>query len=217
VCADEKAGRGARRPEKIRHRNWRFGVLSHRLGRGGEPQPSQSVAAGDDRTLGIPPSILKDPPGTAGRSDYDCGQRRRLSCPTRCSSSPMRCRRAVFSARSRARVAACSRSRARRHCATRQRGEQVCRRPATGWPQTTHDPGAGGVRTSPGATSGMGASDSPSGRDAGAGRVRSLCGGPRRHRPNAAESGETHRPVRLGVLRPASVGVAPRPGLDYRE
>jgi hypothetical protein len=36
------------------------------------------------------------------------------------------------------------------------------------------------------------------GRPRGARRVRSLCGGPSRHRPNSAESGETHRPVRLG-------------------
>jgi hypothetical protein len=94
----------------------------------------------------------------ARRRRYAVGQRRRLSCPTRRSSSATRCRRAAFSAWSQATVAAVSLARVCRQRATRHRGKQTrCeRRPVGGRPQTAHRPGSNGVRTPPDATSGMG-------------------------------------------------------------
>jgi hypothetical protein len=101
-------------------------------------------------------------PSAAGARPYErdqaVGQRRRLSCPTRRSSSATRCRRAAFSAWSQATVAAVSLARVCRQRATRHRGKQTrCeRRPVGGRPQTAHRPGSNGVRTPPDATSGMG-------------------------------------------------------------
>jgi hypothetical protein len=73
---------------------------------------------------------------------YAVGQRRRLSCPTRRSSSATRWRRVAFSAWSRATVAAVSLARVCRQRAMRHRGEQTrCgRRPVRGRPQTAHRP-----------------------------------------------------------------------------
>jgi hypothetical protein len=85
-------------------------------------------------------------PSAAGARPYErdqaVGQRRRLSCPTRRSSSATRWRRAAFSVRSRVTLAAVSSGRVRRQRAMRQRGEQTCcgRRPIRGRPQTAHRP-----------------------------------------------------------------------------
>ncbi len=111
-------------------------------GRGGLPCGRESLRG------------LTPPPHRCGPLE----RRRPVSAPTRRSSSPTRRRRAVFSASNRATVAAVSSARACRQRAMRHRGEQTrCgRRPVRGRPQTPHRPRSGGVRTSPGATSGPG-------------------------------------------------------------
>jgi hypothetical protein len=77
--------------------------------------------------------------GARPHRPYAVGQRRRLSCPTRRSSSATRRRSAVFSAWRRASVAAVSPARVRRQRAMRHRGEQTRpgRRPVTATPQTS--------------------------------------------------------------------------------
>ena len=142
------------------------------LGPGSDDEPAPAVRAAR-ATLTTPPSGCRrrrqEPPafhrvGPKARRaaladrDYDCGQRWRLSCPTRRSSSAVRWRRTAFSACSWARVAAVSWSRRARQRMMRHRGEQTrCGlRPVRGRPQTAQRPASGGVRTSPGARSGMG-------------------------------------------------------------
>ena len=110
---------------------WRSGCVH--LGAGSPVnQPVAEVCA--------PRAALKKMPHRVafGSSDYACGQRRPLSRPTRRSSSATRWRRAAFSARSRASVAAVFWARSARQDATRQRGEQrrCGRRPIRGRRQT---------------------------------------------------------------------------------
>jgi hypothetical protein len=64
--ADLGAGPGGESAAAVRAAR---AALSHGLGRGSEPQPSQSVAAGVGQDPQHPPSIPKDPPGSAGKSD----------------------------------------------------------------------------------------------------------------------------------------------------
>jgi hypothetical protein len=63
--------------------------------------------------------------GVSAGGRYRVGQRRRLSWPTRRSSSPTRWRRAAFSVWSRATSAALSRARVCRQRAMPHRGEQT--------------------------------------------------------------------------------------------
>jgi hypothetical protein len=104
-----------------------------RIDRSDEPTPSE-IESRRRRQEAQHPQKKGSGRAAAGRSDYACGQRRRLSCPTRRSNSAMRWRRAAFSACSWARVAAVSRSRRTRQRAMRHREEQTRsgRRPRQG-------------------------------------------------------------------------------------
>jgi hypothetical protein len=151
--------------------------------------------------------------------DQADGQRRRVSCPTSRSSSPTRWRRAAFSAWSWASSAACAAARAWRQRAMRQRREQTRgeRRPARGWPQTSHRLAASGVRTAPGVTFEAGAWNDSRGRRRERGRGRAattpaigLSAGGGEAAESQASMGPTggrHAAGPLSLVAPGGVGM----------